>query len=368
MVLARVVVEVLVAVAEVEAQHVAVGAGAQEAGVQVDPGHRRAQAHVQGIQGRVPVGEGALDGLVEGPPAHPLDRHVLDLGALPGDHLHRRARQGLALQVGGEDLVHVGDLAAGLGDDEHPGEGRHPGPTEPPGHPHRQLQTDTPGHVEEDPVGPERGVQRRELPLGCGDRLGGEVLPEEVRVLVDGVPERGEDDPLLRELVHQVRVADAPVELDEVAGGVPVLFHGLVHGIGEVGPLHGPDLARHGHEGVQLQLPGEIGVAPLLELRGGHGGPLVDLPRLQPARPEPLGLPLGPCRDGGAVEVVRDPLHEADPALLGDRGLGHLSGFRFSNSVQVVVCRVLRSAFPPGLRAFKSDAGGRARRGSEAYS
>jgi hypothetical protein len=50
MILARVVVEVLVTVAEVEPQHIAVGPWPQQAGVQIDPGGSAAKAHVQRVQ------------------------------------------------------------------------------------------------------------------------------------------------------------------------------------------------------------------------------------------------------------------------------------------------------------------------------
>jgi len=309
-ILARVAVEVLIPVREVEAEHLRRGAGPEHLGVQVEAARTRAERDVERVRGRIPERERPLLRVGEDTAPEPLHLNELHVRPVLRDHLDSVRHEGVPIEVVTEDLVDVGDPSGLLREDERPIEVRRPGGGHPASHPDGKLHVHASRDVYVDAVEIERGVERGELSALRLHGLRGEVLLGLLpRLLaVHRVPQRGDHHTFGSERLVQVDVDDGTVDEDHVRGRVPVLLHRRADAprprlriVGDVGA----DAQR---EGLQVELLAEVRVAPLLEPCRRHRRALVHVERMYAALAHPFGLALRARFGGGAIERLGDAL------------------------------------------------------------
>src|SRR5918995_4228506 len=191
-----VMIEELVAIREVDAEHLRQGV----LPAQVRGNRRlrklRPQSDVERVQRRILTENGALGHEVPDVAAPVLNLDVAELGILPDDQLdHRRGKRLHVLRrrtegVSDERLGALLDDSQGMRED---GRSRLRNQAE---GPERGVDRDALRDIEERASLPERGVQRLELAQRRLHRLGHEVTLDELRVLAVGRGEIGEDDAL----------------------------------------------------------------------------------------------------------------------------------------------------------------------------
>ena len=312
MVLAGVEIEVLVGVPEVQPQHVAVGAGAHEASVQVHSADRPAQGDVQRVQRGVALCQRPLVGQVEGPASHALQGDVLHPGSSPGEDLDGRVDQRGDLEVRRQDLVHKRYLAQLLRYDENAGEGGRAGARHPATEPDGALETDPARDPEEDAIAPQGRVQRGELAVGGGHGLGGQERLDLSGPVPGCFAQRRKNHALRGERLVEFHRDDRSVHVDDPTGAVPVLLHRTTQPIRDRIAIRRIVTNRtRRRQFVERELPRHVRVAPLLGARGRHRSGRVDIPRVLAAGPEPrrIGgarLEHGPPVDGPARAFARD--------------------------------------------------------------
>src|SRR3954464_7552069 len=161
-VLQSMVVEDLVLVREVQAEHLRVAASSREAGLDVGAGELRAEGDYEAIDRRVLLGLGADGVEVEHVPLPVLQRDVAQVRALPNVKLDGPVGEGWVLAVSAGVLVYVSDASALL--DHYQGAGHdRTDNVEPTITLYRQLHIDPARHVQERPPGKRRRTQCRKL-------------------------------------------------------------------------------------------------------------------------------------------------------------------------------------------------------------
>ena len=254
---------VLIVAREGDREHLAVGALAQQVDGRVLHGQVRAKVAVHPLHHRVLVGDGALGDEVVDVVAPVLDGRVANPRALLDDDLDHRAVQAGGAVGGRRAALHVVQAGALVGDDQGPLELAHVLRVDPEVGLQRQLDMDALGHVDEGSAGPDRRVQRRELVV-VRRNDGAEVLPEDLRVLLQPLVGPHEDDALRLELGADVVVHDLRVVLAAHPGEV------LLLGLGDAQPVVGaPDVVGH--------------VVPVLQRLAGAGDVVVDVLEVDPA-------------------------------------------------------------------------------------
>src|ERR1700733_375783 len=273
------------------------------ADVAVDPLHRRAL-----------VGDRALGDEVVDVVRPVLDGRVAAAGVLLDDDLDDRGvqRVGLVDRRGAAlDVVHVGAL---VDDDQGALELAHVLGVDPEVGLQRDLDVHALRHVDEGPAGPGGGVQRGELVVAGRDHRA-VVLPEQVRVLLEGGVGVEEDDTLLLQVLADLVVDDLGLVLGGDAGDQPLLLRlgdaELVVGVLDVGRGVIPRLR------LLLRRPDKVLDVVEVDARQvgapvRHGLAAEVLQSLEPVLEHPLGLVL----TGGDVA---DHLF-GQPALSGRAG------------------------------------------------
>jgi hypothetical protein len=264
------VVEVLAAVGEVHAEHLAVPARAGQDALDLGPGQVSAEGHRQGADLGVALDLGALNREVGDSSSPVLQRHVANLGVGAGEDLHGGNRK-RGLQVRRNVPVYEGQGGAFLhhqdGVREHRGARR----VQVCQGLERQLDLDASRHVNQGPARPERGVQGGELRAIRRDQR---VDPtgDQVGVVVQGRVEAPEPNPSLLELGVEMRDRGLRVVLDQEAAAVADLARGLedalFHLVQVRRGLPGGERSERG----EIER-GQIGVTPFLRLlrRDGQG-------------------------------------------------------------------------------------------------
>jgi hypothetical protein len=171
-----------------------------------------------------------------------LDRGVADLRARQGDDLHDRGVERVRGVDGRSAALDVVDLGALVHDDQRPLELTGVLGVDAEVGLERQRDLDALRHVHERAARPDRAVQGRELVvLGRDDR--GEVLPEELRILLQTLVGAHEDDADLGQLLADAVVDDLGVVLRADAGqelalglGMPEALEGLLDLVRDVVP------------------------------------------------------------------------------------------------------------------------------------
>ncbi len=293
-VLQRLVVEVLRPLRDVHAQHVHVRARRLELALHVRARQVAAERGVERGDLCVAPGHQPVRAQVRDPSPEALHRHVRHLCALLRHDLRRAHRErGRRHGVGGE-LVHDGDLRAGLGHHQQPPEGRRPGAAEPAVEAHGRLHPHVLGHVQEEAAAPEGVAHGGELPV-LGRHRAAQVALHQLGVLGRGAFQRGQDHPLRRELRRQVAQHHGGVHLHRARALARLGHQGAQRGGAGVGG-GGRGLIGEG-ERVQPQHPPDVGVAPLLGFGGGHGGLGEDAVGPLPRQAQPLRLHLARGKD-----------------------------------------------------------------------
>ena len=216
-VLARVVVEALVAVAEEEAQYIGLGAFALEPNVQARLGECASESEQDRLEGGVASQQRAHGDEVLHAPAPALGVDEADLRAVLGDDLHRAGDDVQAVQRGRGALLDHRHLAVGRGDDEQVREEAQSRRGESQAVLDRQLHLDALRDVDEAAAAPEGAVQAEVLPFARRDS-GEEVLAHQLRVLAGGGMEVGHDDALPRQRFVERPVRHGGIDLNQTSG------------------------------------------------------------------------------------------------------------------------------------------------------
>ena len=282
----------------------AVGPGRGQFRVQIQPRGARPQGHVQRIRARVAPDQRAVERHVEGAEPHSLHGSVMGGAVVPAQNFRRGQEKGLLVKARREDLFHDGQRGPTLAHHQGAGKvcGRRIG--YPAGDAHGQRQSQVARHDQHGAIGPERGVERRELPLVRGDRLDRQVLAQQVLVAGDRIRERRQHHTLRRQFGQEVGVHHPTVDLDDVPGGVPVLAHGPAQ-LGRPVVVGDRVSGGGGTQGVEVEGARQVGIAPLLEPGRGERRPLVGLPGSPAAFGQPVRLAGRQPLDGRRVDGRR---------------------------------------------------------------
>ena len=297
-----------VALGEVEAGVLHVGAGLGGDDVERLLGQPAAEVDRNPFHARVAADLHPPRGQVVDLPATPvLVVREVDLRARVGVQLERARMERLALEVGGEEVLADLALRVVADDRQRVRPLRRAGLVDPPDHLDRLLDALVGGHVDEHAARPQGGGARGELALVVREALR-EVLAHEVRVLLDRLLERHDDDAV----VEHVHVHDAGAALDdqgsvllvaEVELGEPGLVALRLERVEiEAAQRRGPEAgATPGRQRLGLEDLQRGAAALVHELRGGGGGGVASRhsrppPRARTRSPSPRARPPAPAR------------------------------------------------------------------------
>ena len=215
--LERLMVDVLVADGEIDAQQLGMAARALQVHIQEGLGEAAAPAHLDPAQVGIAAQHGAARQEVPRTVVEVLQVHVAHDRTVADDQLDDA---GLHAILGAQQIVDDGDLSAFFGDDQRVMVAADAVAHLVQDHLERQRDARLGRHVDESARVPQRGVQRRELVQPGLDGLGHEVLLHQVGMLAHGALQVGKDDAALAQLGVKDAIAQAAVLKDHAGCAV----------------------------------------------------------------------------------------------------------------------------------------------------